>query len=378
MSEETKEQTEEVEVAETETAELNFETLVSEEVVPLYYNKSLIQPPFKLYRINSSGGRIYFRFQDEDKQTNPILYMGTGSITGEIATPRELKKYIGNKGWEYTQKEMQQWSLYGSLSDTLIATFIQYGKFDGGLQSLPERLRAYFNEQAFWVDDYDLAIMQKFIQKDMIGFERFIYDRKAEFFMVEYPVVSEIDETATPIDFGCFFDTDKKVDGVKKDGTPKKTKDTVVERVCGLFNYKSGRIYNSYGIQCMAERHMFNESYPEFTELPIQSFNLTIRDFKKMNWGGRPTSDYNKPYQIKNWTLEASEDDFRNYLDIAKRKMEKKINRTITVIEGDMNLGDEPSKFVVTKTIKDLINSGDWKRFAKSNQELPELLKNNV
>lgn len=353
---------------------LNFEQISSEAVLPFYHNGALIEPPFKLFRINKAGGRIYFRFQDEEKYQNPILYMGTGSITGEIPMAKFLQKYREGLGTIAADKELYMWSLYGSFSDSRIAEFVTSGHFDGGLSALPERLKDYLYNQRFWVEDWEFALLSKSIKKDMIGFERFIYDRKVEFVFIEYPVVSELDGTATPIDMGIFFDREvDAAESLKKDGTPKKYADKVVERCFGLFNYKSGKIYRNHGIQCLAERNMFMESYPEFTTMPIRSFNLTIRDYHSMNWDEyRGTSDKQKPYQIKDWTDDVNQDDYRDYLSLAKRHRETMLLKPITLMEGDMQIGDKPEQYIITKTIRQIIEDGSWVRYQKSNAGIPE------
>lgn len=353
-------------------AKLNFDVLTLDKVSPLFHNSGLIKPPYNLYRLNSPTARTYFRFEDEANFKNPLLYMGTSSITSQMPISRELQKYKATKGWIESEREMAMWSLYGSFSDSRIAELISKGRFELGLEGLPLQLKEYFYWQRFFLEPFEFNHMAKCIKQDMIGFERFIYDRKVQFFFVEYPVVSEIDGLATPIDFGCFFNVDKKVDAFKINGEKKKIQENVEDRIVGLFNYKSGKIYPNYAIQCMAERLMFQESYPEFSHLPIRSFNITIREWKTANWDKyRPTSNMGKPYQIKDWTDEANEDDYRDYLSLAKRKREKQINRKITTIEGDMRIGDEPSKYITTKTIKEIIEDGSWQKYSKSNESIP-------
>lgn len=376
MEETTEEKQEQVEEVQDPKAELNFETLTSEEMKPLYVNQNLIQPPFKLYLINSSGGRIYFTFEDEEKFLHPTLFMGTGSVTSQMPTSPQLQKYIADKGWYASHHEKVLWGLYGSFSDSRIAEYVQYGKFDGGLQALPERIKHYYYTQDFRLDDDELKKVQRCIGMDMLGFQAFCRDRNVEFAFVEIGVRSFIDGTATRIDFGCFLDVEVKVDGVKKDGTPRKNKINEVQRVFGLFNYKSGKIHKQYGVQAYGERIMFMETFPEFTNLPIRSYNLTIKEYKSMNWDKyRPTSDYGKPYLLKDWTSSGDEQRYLHYLELAKLEKESKLNRKISIISGDMRFGDDPAKFVLTKTIKQIIEEGDWQKYSKSNSELEDAIK---
>lgn len=352
---------------------LEFEDIMTEEVAPYFFSEGLIHPPFKLYRINTSGnGRFYFRFLNEETFSDPRFYMGTGLVMGQMPSPKGLQKYREGLGTKAANYELHMWSLYGSFSDTGICDFVRNGGAD--LDELPERLREYFNDQRFRVEDYEMNLMSRSIKKDFIGFEKFIYDRKVEFVFLQYPVVSEIDGIATPIDIGCFMDIEVDVDKFKKNGEISKQKDKEIKRIFSLINYKSGAVYRNYAIQCRAELNMFKENYPEFTDKEVHVMNLTISDWKNCNsWAQyRGASDYAKPYKLTDWTEEPNEDDYRDYLSLAQRRKEKALSRKISTIVGKMSIGDVPEQFVVTKSIREAVEDGSWQKFQKSSAGIPE------
>jgi hypothetical protein len=121
---------------------------------------------------------------------------------------------------------------------------------------------------------------------------------------------------------------------------------------------------------------MFKESHPEFTAHDIRVFNLTIRDYKSTNWdrGTTSASDYGKPYELKDWTNAVSDDEYFHYLQLAKMKRTKIITQKISVISGDLKIGEEPSRYITTKTIQEMIEDGSWQRFEKSSASIPEEL----
>lgn len=360
---------------------LDFEDAFVEKVNPHYFNDELIQPPFQVYRFNMPmAGRLYFVFEDEEHYRNPKLYMGTGLVLSGMPTAKELRKYREKLGTVVADRELGMWSLYGSFSDTEIGNFIRRGEIEDGLDGCAKRLKEYFCNQQFFINDPEFNHMAKVIKKDMLGFVKFVKDRNVEFVFTQFPVVSELDQMITPIDIGCFMDVWVSVDKFKKDGELSKQKGKEVHRVFALINYKSGAIYKDYAIQCRAEINMFKENYPEFTTSPVQVYNLTITEWKTTNsWDKyNPCSHMGKPYTLKRWDEEDNEDDFRDYLSIAKRKLARKIKKKISVMNGTPKLGDNATDFITTKTVLEIIEDGTWKKFEKSNASLPEELISQV
>lgn len=356
---------------------LNFENAFVEEVNPHYFNNELIQPTMQVYRFNMPmGGRLYFTFEDQEHFQKPKLYMGTGMVTGVMPTEKSLQRYREKLGTYASDHELAMWSLYGSFSDTCIGDFIRAGEIEGGMDGLVDRLRQYFYTQQFFVNEKEFNHMAKSIKKDMLGFLKFAKDRNVEFVFTQFPVISEIDKMCTPIDIGAFMDTWITVDKYNKDGSLSKQKAKEIQRVFGLFNYKSGRIYKNYAIASRAELNMFRESHSEFTTMPVRVYNVAVTEWKTTaSWDKfHPCDPRGKPYTLKRWDEEDNEDDFRDYHSIARRKLERMMHKTISIIDGTPKMGDNALDFITTKTIFDIISDGSWQKFQKSNTSIPEEL----
>lgn len=357
--------------------DLDFENAFTEKIEPHYFNGELIQPMVDVYRFNMpTGGRLYFTFEDQEHFQKPKLYMGTGMVTGVMPTEKSLQRHREKHGTEFSDHELAMWSLYGSFSDTCIGNFIRAGEIEGGMDELAVRLKEYFYTQQFFINEREFNHMAKSIKKDMLGFLKFVKDRNVEFVFTQFPVISEIDRMCTPVDIGLFMDTWISVDKFKKDGELSKQKAKEIQRVFALFNYKSGRIYKNYAIASRAELNMFKENYPEFTDMPVQVYNLTITEWKTTNsWDNfHPCDARGKPYTLKRWDEEDNEDDFRDYHSIAKRKLERMMHKKISVISGTPKFGDNAADFITTKTVLDIINDGTWQKFQKANASIPEEL----
>lgn len=346
-----------------------FETIEAEEVKAYYYNSELIQPDYELFRINSPRGRIYFRFQDRVNQLEPLFYSGSTNMLEEVPRSEYLIQWIANKGYSDAKRYMWIRMLYGSFSHSRLADLVMLGTCP--LDDLPEMLKKYYYDQSFYITDSELREFGKEIQKDMIAMQQWIIDHKVRFVFSEYPVYSDIDGLGSQVDIGAWVTVDFPVQGFKKDGTPKKIMDKEPREVFALINYKSGdNFYESHRFQLEAEKNMFIECNPSFTDSPIYVFNLAATDWKSSaKWGEDARS---KPYKFVNQTNEIDIDRYNAYLSLSKNTREKRLNKPITYIQGNMKLGDNPQQFIVTKTLVDLVREGTWRRFVKTSSSIPQ------
>lgn len=347
-----------------ETKEMNVEHIDTEKVVAMYHNAELIQPSFDLYRLNSQKGRVYFRFA-EPNNTSPIFYSGTGSLTKEIPLGKNLTKYIAHKGFEESEREFYLRMLYGSHTHTVIANYIQKGSLN--IRELPDEMMQYFYMSNFYITPDEKLSLSTEIKKDMIAFQRWVMDCKVSFVFVEYPVVSELHNFATPIDIGAFATIKESVKAYKKDGTEKVYGDKVDKEVFCVINYKSGNIYESHGFQLFLERMIFLENYPQFTDKDVRMFSLAAKDWKTKEWDNRT-----KPYIFKDWTDKINNDKFDAYMTLAKVERAKRWNSTITVMDGELRLYEDPAPLIRTMTIKEIVESGQWMNYQKTSNGIPQ------
>ncbi len=348
-----------------------FEVVEAEQVSPYYFKEGLIRPDYDLYRLNlPKSGRVYFRFADRANQLEPIFYGGVTSVNDEIPKGEFLMKWIADKGWSESRRYTFLRMLYGSFSHSRLSDLVMLGNID--LNILPAMLRKYFYDQSFYVTEQELKDLGKEIQKDMISMQQWIIDHEVEFVFSEYPVYSDIDGLATQIDIGAFVTVDEKVDDFKKDGTLKKYKKKVPQRVFALINYKSGKgaFTEEHRYQLESEKNLFIECYPTFTTTPIRVFNLAPTDWKvSTNWGEEGRAS---PYKFSDFTEDIDYDRYNAYIALTKNTRNKRLSKKITFIEGEMKVGDNPQNFIITKTLEDIVREGTWKRFVKTSAGIPQ------
>lgn len=335
---------------EKEKQEINFELIEVETVRPLYINQELINPDYELYRINTKLGRVYFRFENE----NSVLYSGNTAISREIPKPKQLVEWMVKTGWEESIKRYILRTLFGSFEHTMNADLKRNGSVDLG--DIPDMVRDYFFQRKVFLSDDALWSLQVEAQMDAIAFQRWLIDFEVEIVASELPVFSDEDLLATQIDMVVFMTITK--------GSGKNMTKT---RVLGIGDWKStktGLSKDEYGFLLESQKNLFKERFPIMGDVPITLFNLGGKKWRTTEWNRRTT-----PYTFSDKTDSVNIDEYNHYLGLTQLRFQKRINKTITVMEGKMNLGDEPSGFIINKSIKDIIDSGDWKSFVKA---LPE------
>lgn len=342
-----------------------FESIETEEVKSLYFDSTLLQPDYELYRLSSVNGRVYFRFLNHVEQKDPVFYGGATNINREMPQDESLIRWISNKGYDESRRYYFMRSLFGSFSHTQLCNFIISGKCP--LDLLPDFLRAYFFENEFYIHDKEFSDMSIEIKKDMISMKRWMEDCDVQFVFAEFPVYSDTDQLATPIDIGAFVTIREGSFGFKKDGvTLKKTKDYIDKRVFALINYKSGKgnFTTAHRFQLESEKNMFLERFPDFTTKDIKCFNLAAKDFRSFTW-----NDKSKPYSFSECP-DIDVDRYNAYMLLAKNTREKRLAKPVSVITGEMGINDSATSFIQQRTIEEIVISGEWKNYQKSGQIL--------
>lgn len=330
-----------------------FETINAEQVKALYFNGSLIQPDYELFRLNTPRGRVYFR---ELGNSTFAFYGGTSNLTSEIPKDDLLIDWMANKGVAAAKRYFYLRMLFGSFEHSLLAELCIEGQVD--LDDIPARVKRYFYEQAFFCMEKELEEMGIEAQKDMIAVERWIIDHEAKICFVELPVYSDIDSLATQIDIGAFI---KLGSGSGKN--------RVYEECFSLVNFKSGKsgFHKEHKFQLEVEKNVFVHCYPQFTELPIRTFNLSGKKWRTTNWDNKT-----KPYMFTEQTDKVSQDRYIHYLELGKITRDERLAKPLNFIQGKMTLGDDPAQYVVSKTLRQIVEERIWERFVKSSASIPE------
>lgn len=325
-----------------ESTDANFEQLGCEKVTDLYWGGQLVKPNFQLFRLTTHKGRIYFRFQDEKNFKNPLLYFGATSVVDEQPQSEQLIEWRMSVGLDKSKRYLWMRTLYGSLTHSVIADYVNKGSIN--LRELPNRLRKYFYENSFYCNEQELKAMGIELQKEIIGFRRFVQDYNVQFIAIEMPVYSDIDGCASQVDFLVFMDYQK-------------TKKDKLRRVCAVIDYKTTKkgARPEMRYQLHSYENMVKEMFPELGEYELLLFNLSPKAWTTTKWDGRT-----KPYQLANQTGKVDEKRYPHYLELAKIRAQEKFNRTVSFIDGTMALTDEPTSFIKNKTIRQVIEDGDW------------------
>jgi len=334
-----------------------FETIDAEKVKELYFNEELIQPNYELFRLNTPKGRIYFRPLDENAKTF-AYYGGTGNLTSEIPKDDNLIEWMAHKGVTEAKRYYYLRMLFGSLEHTLLAELCIMGEID--LDSLPARLRNYFFTQSFYCTEKELSDLATEAQKDVIGMMQWMIDHKAKLAFVELPVYSDGEGLATQIDIGAFIEIEV--------GSGKNYK---IEQCFALINYKSGKggFFKEHRFQLEVERRIFIDCYPEFTEQDIRIFNLSGTNWRSTEWNRKT-----RPYKFSEQTDKADIDRYNHYLELGKITRDERLAKPLNLIQGKVGVGITPASCVVSKTLKEVVEEGIWKRFVKTSAAIPDSL----
>jgi hypothetical protein len=343
----------------TESTTANFEQLSCEKVQDLYWGGQLMKPEFQLYRLVTHNGRIYFRFQDEKNFKNPILYFGATSISDEKPQSEQLIEWRIKAGLDYTKRYLWMRTLYGSHIHTVIANYVKTGEVN--LRELPANLRKYFYENSFYCTEQELKSMGVEIQKDLISFRRFVQDYNVEFIAIEMPCFSDIDGCASQIDHLVWMDY-------------RRTKKDTLKRIPAIIDYKSTKKTHraDMAYQLFSYKNMLHEMYPDLDVNGLKLFNLSATAWKSFKWDGKT-----KPYRLTDQTGRCDEKRYSHYLDLAKMTAQQKFGRSVSFIDGSMKLTDEPTGFIKSKTIREVIEQGDWQGLF-GNQEVDLLNTENA
>lgn len=353
--------TEEVKVNSTEEVDssTNFEQIECEKVEDLYWSGELIKSEVQLYRLVTAKGRVYFRFQDQKNYRNPILYFGATSVSDEMPTSKHLIDWKVSKavsdGADTTERYVWIRTLYGSLSHTILADFINSGEVN--LRELPKRLREYFYSHSLYCTEEELKSLGTELQKDFIAIKRFIQDHDVKFVGVEVPVWSDMEGMATQIDLICFMNWRESA---KKDW----------QRVFAIIDYKTTKksvARPEMRMQLESCKNMLIENYPQLAENRIMLFNLSPNNWRTTNWNYKT-----KPYKLTLQDDKVDDRRYPHYLELAKMTAQEKWSRNVTFIDGNMKLTDDPSQFIKSKTIYQIIEEGLWQGLF-ANQKVEEV-----
>ena len=295
-----------------------------EEMAAIFFNGALIEPPYKVWQLNSKGHRYYYKFDDDG---TPEFYPSVTTILSQTLPKSEfLIKWIADKGIEEAERYKAERAAYGTFMHAQFEELIINRNYD--LDGLKDKLKNYIEinrlpaDFIYYADD---------LKKDVLAFAQFVIDYDVRPLAVEIALVHPVYNYAGMIDLPCTM--------LVKPGSK--------ERINAIVDFKSGRkgFYEEMEIQLHMYKMMWEENFPD---MPI----TRIYNFSPKDWRKKPT------YNIKDQTNSPNADKIPYLLGLAAVEDAKRDN-TITAVFGEISLDNEPdlTNNIVSLTLAELVKS---------------------
>ena len=308
-----------------------------EEMTAIFLNGALIEPPYKVWQLNSKGHRYYYKFDDDG---TPEFYPSVTTILSQTLPKSEfLIKWIADKGIEEAERYKAERAAYGTFMHAQFEELIINRNYD--LDGLKDKLKNYIeinrlpSDFIYYADD---------LKKDVLAFAQFVMDYDVRPLAVEIALVHPVYNYAGMIDLPCTM--------LVKRGSK--------ERINAIVDFKSGRkgFYEEMEIQLYMYKMMWEANFPD---MPI----TRIYNFSPKDWRKKPT------YNLKDQTNSPNADKIPYLLGLAAVEDAKRDN-TFTAVFGEISLDNEPdlTNNIVSLTLAELVKS---KAPAEKNKPEPDI-----
>ena len=296
-----------------------------EEMTAMFFDeKTLIEPPYKVWQLNSKGHRYYYRYDDAG---NPEFFPSVTTILSQtLPKAPHLIQWIANKGIEEAERYKGERAAYGTFMHAAFEELLINRAYD--LDGLKGKLKEYI--EVYRLPD-DFIYYADDLKKDVLAFAQFVLDYDVRPLAVEIALVHPYYKYAGMIDCPCTM--------LAKIGSD--------ERINAIVDFKSGRkgFYEESEIQLGMYRDMWNVNFEQFPVTRI--FNFSPKDWRK-----RPS------YNLKEQTESPNIRKIPYLLEIAAIEDEKRDN-TFTAVNGMVVLDDNPdlSQNVISLSLAELIKT---------------------
>lgn len=296
-----------------------------EEMTAMFFNvDALIEPPYKIWQLNSKGHRYYYRY---DENGNPEFFPSVTTILSQTLPKSPfLIKWIADKGIEESERYKGERAAYGTFMHAAFEELLINRAYD--LDGLKGKLKSYIevnrlpDDFIYYADD---------LKKDVLAFAQFVLDYDVRPLAVEIALVHPYYKYAGMIDCPCTMLS--KIGGT--------------ERINAIVDFKSGRkgFYEEAEIQLHLYRDMWNVNFEQFPITKV--FNFSPKDWRK-----KPS------YNLKDQTDSPNAKKIQALLDIAAIEDEKKDN-IFTAVSGAIMLDDAPdlTQNVISLTLAELVKT---------------------
>lgn len=296
-----------------------------EEMTAMFFDeKTLIEPPYKVWQLNSKGHRYYYRYDDAG---NPEFFPSVTTILSQtLPKAPHLINWIANKGIEEAERYKGERAAYGTFMHAAFEELLINRAYD--LDGLKGKLKEYI--EVYRLPD-DFIYYSDDLKKDVLAFAQFVLDYDVRPLAVEIALVHPYYKYAGMIDCPCTM----------------RAKIGSDDRINAIVDFKSGRkgFYEESEIQLGMYRDMWNVNFEQFPVTRI--FNFSPKDWRK-----KPS------YNLKEQTESPNIRKIPYLLDIAAIEDEKRDN-TFTAVNGMVVLDDNPdlSQNVISLSLAELIKT---------------------
>jgi hypothetical protein len=295
-----------------------------EEMTAMFFDGALIEPPYKVWQLNSKGHRYYYRYDDAG---NPEFFPSVTTILSQtLPKAPHLINWIANKGIEEAERYKGERAAYGTFMHAAFEELLINRAYD--LDGLKGKLKEYI--EVYRLPD-DFIYYADDLKKDVLAFAQFVLDYDVRPLAVEIALVHPYYKYAGMIDCPCTM----------------RAKIGSDDRINAIVDFKSGRkgFYEESEIQLGMYRDMWNVNFEKFPVTRI--FNFSPKDWRK-----KPS------YNLKEQTESPNIRKIPYLLEIAAIEYEKRDN-TFTAVSGEISLDNEPdlTNNIVSLTLAELVKS---------------------
>lgn len=296
-----------------------------EEMKAMFFDKdTLIEPPYKVWQLNSKGHRYYYRY---DENGNPEFFPSVTTILSQtLPKAPYLIEWIAKKGIEEAERYKGERAAYGTFMHAAFEELLINRAYD--LDGLKGKLKEYID--VYRLPD-DFIYYADDLKNDVLAFAQFVLDYDVRPLAVEIALVHPFYKYAGMIDCPCTM--------LEKIGGK--------ERINAIVDFKSGRkgFYEDNEIQLGMYRDMWNVNFEQFPVTRI--FNFSPKDWRK-----KPS------YHLKEQTDSPNLRKIPALLEIASIEDEKKEN-TFTSVNGMVLLDNAPdlTQNVISLSLSELVKT---------------------
>lgn len=309
--------------AETGTFEI-APGITSEEMRAMFFDaESLVEPPYRVWQLNSKGHRYYYRFNEAGE---PEFYPSVTTILSQTMPMSPfLLKWITDKGLEEAERYKGERAAYGTYMHKAFEELIINRSYN--LDNLKNDLCAYIEANRlpgdfiYYADD---------LKKDILAFAQFVKDYDVRPYAVEIALVHPRLGYAGLIDMPCSM--------LAKPGSD--------ERINAIVDFKSGKkgFWEENEIQLHLYKNLWNAN---FENMRIERvFNFAPKDWRK-----KPT------YTLKEQTDSPNAKKIPALLALSQIEDEKRDDVFTFVtgrvdLDGESDLSDNYTSMTLAEVVK--------------------------